>query len=201
MTDRIIERAHQIGLSQTDIAKSVNTNRSTVNGWYRGAIPSPDHLHDLRKVLRCSQDYLEGTTNVPGARTENEMIQLLDKTWDLKDDIVSTNTVLIPEYKKRNIENAMAFPTMLIDHVSTYAGLAYLVVDSNLFIFDSQDLAPTSKQRDFMLCIAGVESVIGKFYINLEGKPMAKIDGEIVNLQQNKNIQNLGRIVFSGCRT
>lgn len=59
MNERIRERRTQLGLTQTQLGKSIGVSRVSVTKW-ESAITKPDgeNLHNLARVLSCSPEWL-----------------------------------------------------------------------------------------------------------------------------------------------
>jgi phage repressor protein C with HTH and peptisase S24 domain len=81
--ERIEERLRQLSMSQSELARRVGINQSTINGLIKGDQRSSSHLHKIARHLETSVDYLTGETDdpaseAPPAPTRAQMAQLLD---------------------------------------------------------------------------------------------------------------------------
>jgi len=64
---RIAERLTATGLSQSELARRVGINQSTINALLRNATRSSAHLHKIARELQTTPAYLEGETDDPAA--------------------------------------------------------------------------------------------------------------------------------------
>ncbi len=63
--DRIRERLHELGISQSELARRVSITQGTVAGLIRGKARSSTHLHKIARELQTTAAYLEGETDDP----------------------------------------------------------------------------------------------------------------------------------------
>lgn len=200
ISERIVQRAAELNLSQADISRKLGCSRSTVNGWYSGAAPRPEYLRGLRDVLRVSQDWLEGVSNTPSAKNESDLFSSLDRVWDLKPgNKITTNAVLIPCYNYgHGVDHAhiFVFPTRFFDNVADPRGLVFCEIDGESFVYDALDVVPQNKARRFILALPGDEITAAEVKRDLSGDLVAKINGETVNLSAHDSIIILGRCVL-----
>ena len=64
---RLQERINAAGINQSELARRVGINQSTVNSLVKGDSRSSSHLHKIARVLETSIAYLEGETDDPAA--------------------------------------------------------------------------------------------------------------------------------------
>lgn len=63
--ERIAARLRGTGLTQSELARRVGVNQSTINGLVKGDQRSSSHLHRIARELGTSIAYLEGETDDP----------------------------------------------------------------------------------------------------------------------------------------
>lgn len=63
--ERIAARLKGTGLTQSELARRVGVNQSTINGLVKGDQRSSSHLHRIARELGTSIAYLEGETDDP----------------------------------------------------------------------------------------------------------------------------------------
>lgn len=73
-SQRIAHRMAELGLTQSDIARRLDTNQSTVSRWLRGSIPNRRILSDLCVVLACNPEWLAFGTGEIESRPPPESI-------------------------------------------------------------------------------------------------------------------------------
>lgn len=86
LAERIRAARIRSGLSQTELSKALNVNRSTVGHWEReqGFSPTAEHIKNMSRVMSVSASWLlQGTDDAPrpepsGARAllESKMVSL-----------------------------------------------------------------------------------------------------------------------------
>ena len=64
---RLQERITAAGLNQSELARRVGINQSTINSLVKGDSRSSSHLHKIARELGTSIAYLEGETNDPSS--------------------------------------------------------------------------------------------------------------------------------------
>jgi transcriptional regulator with XRE-family HTH domain len=204
ITERIIMRANELGLSQADIAKKVGARRSTVNGWFNGSAPRPKYIKALREVLRVSQDWLEGATASPFATNEHEFYLTLDRAWDLgPENQIKTNALLVPLFDQKggnSAANSIVIPTKLVDHVADPRGLAFATIENESVIFNTVELDPGHKAKRFIVILPGNELAIALVRRDLGGDAIAQINKREFSINSNESVKIAGRCVCVICR-
>lgn len=83
LPEKIKQLREQLGMTQTELAKTLQLTRSSVNGWEMGlSMPSTSMVVELAKVFNVSTDYLLGldknaSLNINGL-SEKEVAILCD---------------------------------------------------------------------------------------------------------------------------
>ena len=83
LPEKIKQLREQLGMTQTELAKTLQLTRSSVNGWEMGlSMPSTSMVVELAKVFNVSTDYLLGldknaSLNISGL-SEKEVAILCD---------------------------------------------------------------------------------------------------------------------------
>ncbi|MBQ8300401.1 MAG: helix-turn-helix transcriptional regulator [Clostridia bacterium] len=83
LAEKIKQLREQAGMTQSELARTLNLTRSSVNGWEMGlSLPSTSVIVELAKVFSVSTDYLLGidkqaTLNISGL-SEKEVAVLSD---------------------------------------------------------------------------------------------------------------------------
>ena len=75
ISTRIIERAKELNLSQSDIARKLGYSRASVGLWFKpkASLPSADKIHPLAEVLGVSCNWLlSGEEYSPSKQTPQE---------------------------------------------------------------------------------------------------------------------------------
>ncbi|WP_081668467.1 XRE family transcriptional regulator [Sphingomonas phyllosphaerae] len=65
--DRITAQLGSLGMSQSELARRVGVNQSTINGLIKGEQRSSSHLHKIARELSTSVEYLTGETDNPAS--------------------------------------------------------------------------------------------------------------------------------------
>lgn len=103
---RVTQRARELGLKQADIVRATGAAKSTVNRWFAGARPQGENLRKLRKALKVSQEWLDGDSFRPTAKSEAELFSVIDNAADCESyDDISTSFVSV-----NNIIKLSGFP-------------------------------------------------------------------------------------------
>lgn len=81
--ERLQERIKAAGLNQSELARRVGINQSTVNALVKGDARTSSHLHRIARELGTSPAYLEGETNDPSpgaspAPTSEQVADMFD---------------------------------------------------------------------------------------------------------------------------
>lgn len=137
---RVQTRARELGIRQADIVRETGAAKSTVNRWFSGARPRGEHLRKLRKVLKVSQEWLDGDSHRPTARSEEELFSVLDNAADF-DRVGDFNTHLI---RVNNIIGGMPpyiVPRLMLTNVENPKDLVACPVGA-------VDLAPRLQRGD-----------------------------------------------------
>ena len=58
ISDRIAQRARELGLKQTDIAKKTGASKASVSNWFSGKDSPTRFVIELSKVLKCDPEWL-----------------------------------------------------------------------------------------------------------------------------------------------
>ncbi|MCL2508994.1 MAG: helix-turn-helix domain-containing protein [Oscillospiraceae bacterium] len=90
LSERIRLLRERIGLTQSDLARSMGLTRSSVNAWEMGlSVPSTQYIVELAKIFNVSADYLLGiettaTISVEGL-SEKKVASLVELVKFLKE--------------------------------------------------------------------------------------------------------------------
>ena len=116
---RVTQRARELGLKQADIVRSTGAAKSTVNRWFAGARPQGENLRKLRKALKVSQEWLDGYSFRPTAKSEEDLYSVVDKAADCESyDDISTSLVSIP-----TLQNYRSYPDEILVPKQFIAGV------------------------------------------------------------------------------
>jgi len=63
ISDRIVKRARELGLKQTDIAKKTGASKASVSNWFSGKDSPTRFVIELSKTLKCDPEWLLGGKN------------------------------------------------------------------------------------------------------------------------------------------
>ena len=58
ISDRIVKRARELGLKQTDIAKKTGASKASVSNWFSGKDSPTRFVIELSKALKCEPEWL-----------------------------------------------------------------------------------------------------------------------------------------------
>ena len=58
ISDRIVKRARELGLKQTDIAKKTGASKASVSNWFSGKDSPTRFVIELSKALKCDPEWL-----------------------------------------------------------------------------------------------------------------------------------------------
>jgi transcriptional regulator with XRE-family HTH domain len=73
LKERLREARRHLGYTQDDLAKKVNTQKTTISNYETGySTPSNEMLIDLAKALKVSTDYLLGLSNSQNTNLNQE---------------------------------------------------------------------------------------------------------------------------------
>lgn len=141
---RVTTRSRELGLKQADIVRATGAAKSTVNRWFAGARPQGENLRKLRKVLKVSQEWLDGDSFKPAAKSEEELFAVLDNAKDFDDfEQISTSLVGIDNIVKYSgYPEQVYVPRYFISHVEDPRRLfACPVGNSEIDRLNRRDLA------------------------------------------------------------
>lgn len=162
---RIRDRASELGISQADVARTTNAAKSTVNAWFNGsAIPRGEHLAGLRKVLRCTQDWLFEGRGSPAVLNDDQFFSALAASWEvITGDEPRTELVKIPALTvdgRVDTGNLKVFHRYKLSGLSRYAAAAWCHVSS-------ASAAPTVRPGDLLIVDTSITSFVksGAYYV------------------------------------
>ncbi|MGL4939398.1 helix-turn-helix domain-containing protein [Shewanella sp.] len=167
VSDRIRKRAHELGVSQADVARATGAAKSSVHSWFHGtAVPRGQHLAGIRKVLKCTQDWLFEGRGSPSTLNIDHFYASLPASWELvPGDQPQSTLVKLPALNpdgSLDIDSVQVMPSAAVAMMQNANQAAWLRVTSDA-------ASPQLKSGDIVVIDAGVRSITrsGAIYVVL----------------------------------
>jgi len=132
---RVRKRAADLGITQADVARATGASRATVSAWFSGAnAPQGEYAVSLRRILRCSWDWLMEQRGHYTAASSDAAVEALQRSWECNAASVIGAAVVVPALDSDgNLDQAdlTVLPTAFLGGPESWAPLALYTVSSD----------------------------------------------------------------------
>ena len=186
--ERISERAEELGISQSELARRVGTSQATIWKLLNGESNSTKFLYQIAQVLEVTPDYLLGLTNepkghLPSMRAEDRFLEvpMIDLAYGMGgtylDDEPEVRTEAFPLAFIRRYTAAKAENLVFAEGVGD--SMAPTIHTTDLLLIDQSDQTLRLSDQIWAFSYGGVGMVK-----RLRPRP----DGSVAILSDNPNV-------------
>lgn len=165
VSKRISARALELGISQADVVRATGAAKSTVNAWFNGgAIPRGEHLNGIRKILRCTQDWLFEGRGSPAILNDDKFFGALAASWEVvTGEKPATELVKVPAL---TLEGAVDSGDLKVFHCANLSGVSRFAAAA-WFEASSASAGPVVRPADLVIVDTDVRSFTksGSYYL------------------------------------